>query len=130
VTKLSRDLEEARKGTRPLTLADISASVDPEAAEMMAEATAARINNLKGYTPNQKKIMLARLVGEKDKRNVIALSRKAAAQIGLDKTLTDLVFEILEAGDPAEMANLLKEGSGPQGKTVLSREDAIPNEAK
>jgi len=122
VLSLSKELEQAKTGTRMLTIAELAKDVDEDALEMAAGAIKTRIDALGAKaTPAQKKMLMSKLVGEEGKRNVLALSKKTATKVGLDGILSDMVLSIFEAGDPVEMAKLLKEESGHQ-RTVLSRE--------
>jgi len=120
---MSRQLEEAKAGTRLLTVEDLAKDADEDALEMAAGGIEARVKALAGrYTPTQIKLVMSKLVGETGKRNVIACSRKTATKVGLPDTLANMVLEILEAGDPAEMKKMLEEQSKAQNiKIVASR---------
>ena len=123
ILSLSRDLESAKAGTRVVTVEELAKSVDEDAMEMAAGGVKSRIEALGNRaTPGQKKLLMSKLVGEPGARNVIALSKKTANKVGLDATLADIVLSVFEAGDPAEMAKLLKEESGKQRRTELSRD--------
>ena len=125
IVALSRDLEQAKTGTRIVTAEEIAKTIDEDALEMAAGGIKSRISALGNKaTPKQKEILLSRLVGEAGKRPVIALSRKAATTVGLPDKLADIILSIFEAGDPVEMAKLLNEQSGEQRTDVkLSRDD-------
>lgn len=126
ITKLSRDLEQAKAGTRVITIDELARDVDEDALDMAASGITARIEALavaRKCTPGQKKLLLSRLVGETGKRPVIALSRKTASKVGLPDPLANIVLEIFESADLGEMTKLLKETTGTQQKTVLNREN-------
>lgn len=129
IIQLSRDLETARAGTGKtvhLSIADIEKEIDSDAMDMAVDATTTKIEALGNkITPVQKTMLMSLLVGTPAKRNVIALSRKAATKIGLENPLAKDVLAIFEAGDPAEMLKLLTEQSKVQKKKVeLSRDPA------
>lgn len=84
--------------------------IDLDVIEDAADTKLSRLSMLveKGkLTPAALIVAKAKLIGETGKRPTVCLSRKAAVHAGLSQPLADVVIEILEANDPAQLKNVL-----------------------
>ncbi len=127
IVKLSRDLESAKAGTRVITVEDLARDADPDTLDMAVKAYKTQISALGARATPKQKEMLNRLA---DPKNIVALSRKAAKQVGLGSTLLDTVLEIFEAADLTEMNKLLTEQSKEQVKLNRAADSAAGGEDK
>ena len=122
LTKSVADLEAKAAGRAP---DKDEPKVDPDAIEMLAEGTQAKVASLvdKGkLSPKAAEALSLALVGEAGKRNVRALSRVAA---GGDEPIAKTILAALELNEIVEITEMT-------GYQALSRqspgEDAKPNE--
>ena len=112
VTTLSKELETVKADGLKMT------DIDDDTREILSGSYKTRIENLgTKATPAQKALLLSKIVGD-GKSSPVCLSRKAARSMGLPAPVAEILLEVFEAGNPAEMAKLLQEQSGGQGKAV------------